>query len=73
MRASVLCGKPERAGNVILGKRRLRGNVINVNKYLKGRCKEDGARQLSVLFSGKTRNKEIPSECQETLFHCESV
>ena len=38
-----------------LEKRRLRGNLINGNKYLKERCKEDGARLFTVVPSDRSR------------------
>jgi len=30
-------------------------DLVNVNKYLKGRCKEDGARLFSVLTIARTK------------------
>ncbi|KAK4827595.1 hypothetical protein QYF61_019497 [Mycteria americana] len=59
------------------GKRRLRGYVVNAYKYLKGRCKEDRARLVSVVPSNRIRGnghklkQEALSEHQKTLFYCE--
>jgi len=42
-------------GQFGLQKRRLRSNLLNVYKYPKGGCKEDRARFISVVPSGRTR------------------
>ncbi|KGL74140.1 hypothetical protein N309_08459, partial [Tinamus guttatus] len=38
-----------------LKKSRLRGDLINMFKYLRGDCREDGARLFSVVADGRTR------------------
>jgi len=38
-----------------LEKVRLRENSINVDTYLKGECKEEGARAFSMVLSARTR------------------
>ena len=38
-----------------LEKRRLWGDLINIHKYLKGKCKEDGARLFSVVPGNRRR------------------
>jgi len=45
-----------------LEKQRLRGHFISIFKYLKGGCKEDGARLFSLLPSDKTRGSEHKME-----------
>ena len=58
--------------------KRTQGDLLNAYKYLKGGCKEDGARLFPMAPSYRTRGnglepetQEAPSEHQETLFHCE--
>ena len=43
-------------GPFSLEKRRFRGNFIIVHKYMKGGCKEGGARLFSVVLYERTRS-----------------
>lgn len=57
-----------------LGNKRFSEALIHISKYIKGRCKEDGASLFSVVPNNKTRSnglhleQEFPSEHEETLF-----
>jgi len=59
------------------GKEKAQGSLVNAYKYLKGGCKADGVRHFWWCPAAgqwqwaQTETQEVPSEHQETLFHCE--
>jgi len=43
-----------RAGTVLSGEEKAQWGLINVSKYLKGGCKDEGARLFSMVLSDRT-------------------
>lgn len=55
-------------GSVQSGGVKALGNLLKIQSYWKGGCQVD---RLFSVPQAQTQTKEIPSEHQETLFHCE--